>query len=221
MPSKPTARANASQDATPVAFAGAQYLPEERSVESLLLAEQSCRGCELFQRATQAVGGEGPTNARILLVGEAPGDEEDKTGRPFVGPAGVLLDDALEAAGIKRTEVFVTNVVKHFKWEPRGKRRLHAKPNAQEIAACRAWLDAELALIRPRIIVCLGATAAQALLGRSFRITQRRGEVISASLGNVVATYHPSAVLRAPDADARRQMKQALIDDLRVAAQLA
>jgi uracil-DNA glycosylase family protein len=157
----------------------------------------------------------------MFLVGEAPGDEEDKTGRPFVGPAGVLLDEALEAAGIDRTDVFVTNVVKHFKWEPRGKRRLHAKPNSQEIAACRAWLDAELALVRPRIVVCLGATAAQALLGRSFRITQRRGEVISGSLGDVVATYHPSAVLRAPDAEARRQMKQALIDDLKVAAQLA
>jgi uracil-DNA glycosylase family protein len=221
MPSKPTARANASPDATSVPSAGAAYLPEERSVESLRLAEQSCRACELYQRATQAVGGEGPTNARMYLVGEAPWDEEDKTGRPFVGPAGVLLDEALEAAGIDRTDVFVTNVVKHFKWEPRGKRRLHAKPNSQEIAACRAWLYAELALVRPRIVVCLGATAAQALLGRSFRITQRRGEVISGSLGDVVATYHPSAVLRAPDAEARRQMKQALIDDLKVAAQLA
>jgi uracil-DNA glycosylase family protein len=194
-------------------------MPAHRSVESLRRAEQSCRGCDLYRRATQAVGGEGPTTARLVLVGEAPGDAEDKQGRPFVGPAGVLLDEALEAAGIERSDVFVTNVVKHFKWEPRGKRRLHAKPNSQEIAACRAWLDAELELVGPRVIVCLGATAAQALLGRDFRITQRRGEVIPGPLGNLVATYHPSAVLRAPDPDARRQMKQDLINDLRIAAQ--
>jgi uracil-DNA glycosylase len=220
MRSKPAARASASRVVTSVPSAGTDYLPEHRSVESLRVAEQSCRGCELYQRPTQAVGGEGPTTARMVLVGEAPGDEEDKIGRPFVGPAGILLDQVLETVGIDRTDVFVTNVVKHFKWEPRGKRRLHAKPNSQEIAACRAWLDAELALVRPRVIVCLGATAAQALLGRNFRITQRRGEVVSGSLGNVVATYHPSAVLRAPDADARQKLRQALIDDLRVAARL-
>jgi DNA polymerase len=157
----------------------------------------------------------------MVLIGETPGDQEDKIGRPFVGPAGALLDEALGEAGISRADVFVTNVVKHFKWEPRGKRRLHAKPSAREIAACRAWLDAELALTRPRVIVCLGATAAQALLGRTFRITQRRGEIVRGPIGNVVATYHPAAVLRAPDGDLRQQMRQALIDDLRIAARIA
>jgi DNA polymerase len=156
----------------------------------------------------------------MVLVGETPGDLEDKTGHPFVGPAGALLDELLEAAGIDRQDVFVTNVVKHFKWEPRGKRRLHSKPSSREIAACRPWFEAELELIQPRIIVCLGATAAQALLGRAFRITQRRGEVVRGSQGTVVATYHPAAVLRAPDADARRQMKQAVLDDLRTAVGL-
>jgi DNA polymerase len=153
----------------------------------------------------------------MVLVGETPGDEEDKSGRPFVGPAGALLDQALETAGIDRAEVFVTNVVKHFKWEPRGKRRLHSKPSSREIAACRPWFDAELELLHPRIIVCLGATAAQALLGRTFRVTQRRGEVIDTPFCKAVATYHPAAVLRAPDAESRQRMKQALIDDLRVA----
>ena len=211
-------RPSTDRAATPVSPSAADYLPERRSVSSLRRAEQTCRGCELYRRATQAVAGEGPATARMVLVGEAPGDEEDKTGHPFVGPAGALLDEALKAAGINRKEVFVTNVVKHFKWEPRGKRRLHAKPSSREIAACRPWLEAELELIRPRVIVCLGATAAQALLGREFRVTQRRGEVVSRPGGNVVATYHPSAVLRAPDADLRQKMKQSLIDDLRIAA---
>jgi DNA polymerase len=156
----------------------------------------------------------------MVLIGEVPGAEEDRTGHPFVGPAGALLDEALRAAGIDRNEVFLTNVVKHFKWEARGKRRLHSRPNSREIADCRPWLEAELQLVQPRVIVCLGATAGQALLGRSFRVTQRRGEVVSGSLGNVVATYHPSAVLRAPDGESRRPMKQALIDDLRVAVQV-
>ncbi len=207
--------------ATAISPSAADYLPVRLSVGSLRRAEQSCRGCELYRSATQAVGGEGPARARMVLVGEAPGDEEDKKGHPFVGPAGALLDQLLEAAGIKRAEVFLTNVVKHFKWEPRGKRRLHSKPNAREIAACRPWLEAEIELMRPRVIVCLGATAAQALLGRDFRITQRRGEVVTGSFGDIVATYHPSAVLRAPDADRRQQMKHELIDDLRIAARLA
>jgi uracil-DNA glycosylase len=209
---------NANRAETPASSSAADYLPERISVSSLRHAEQTCRGCELYQRATQAVGGEGPAPAQMVLVGETPGDEEDKAGHPFVGPAGALLDEALEAAGIDRKHVYVTNVVKHFKWEPRGKRRLHAKPSSREIAACRPWLDAELELVRPRVIVCLGATAAQALLGRDFRVTKQRGEVLSASQGSVVATYHPAAVLRAPAADLRQQMKQALIDDLRVAA---
>ncbi len=221
---KPTAqsvsidRARTGDAAPSVSASAADFLPTRRSVISLHRAEQTCRGCELYQRATQAVAGEGPSTAPIALVGETPGDEEDKAGHPFVGPAGALLDDALQAARIDRKEVFVTNAVKHFKWEPRGKRRLHAKPSSREIAACRPWLEAELELMRPRVIVCLGATAAQALLGRNFRITQRRGEVLTGSFGNDVATYHPAAVLRAPDANLRQQMKQALIDDLRVAA---
>jgi DNA polymerase len=198
----------------------ADYLPEHRSVSSLRKAEQDCRGCELFARATQAVGGEGPARSRMILVGEAPGDEEDKSGRPFVGPAGALLDQALEAAGITRRDVFLTNTVKHFKWEPRGKRRLHARPSSREIAACRPWLEAELELMRPQVIVCLGATAAQALIGRDFRVSQRRGEVVQGPLGNLVATYHPAAVLRAPDPQVRHQYKRALIDDLRVAVGL-
>ena len=208
-------------DADPTTRGGstsaADFLPERRSVDSLRRAEQTCRGCELYQRATQAVGGEGPTTAQMVLVGETPGDAEDQAGHPFVGPSGALLDLALEAAGIDRQEVFVTNVVKHFKWEPRGKRRLHAKPSSREIAACRPWLDAELELLRPRVIVCLGATAAQALLGRDFRVTKQRGEIVSGDFGKVIATYHPAAVLRAPDEDRRQQMRQELIDDLRVA----
>jgi DNA polymerase len=195
----------------------ADYIPEHRSVESLRRAEQTCRGCELYRRATQAVAGEGPATAQMVLVGETAGDQEDKIGRPFVGPAGAVLDQALEAAGIDRSEVFLTNVVKHFKWEPRGTRRLHSKPSSREIAACRPWLEAELELVRPRIIVCLGATAAQALLGRTFRVTKHRGEVVSGANYDVLATYHPSAVLRAPDTDSRQKLKQAIIDDLRIA----
>jgi uracil-DNA glycosylase len=196
----------------------ALYMPQNRSVGALRLAEQACRGCELYRTATQAVAGEGPAHARMFLVGEAAGDLEDKSGHPFVVPAGALLNQALEEAGIDRDDIFITNVVKHFKWEPRGKRRLHAKPNAREIAACLPWLEAELELIGPRVIVCLGATAAQTLLGRDFRITRQRGQLISKDLRKIVATFHPSAVLRAPDGDTRRQMKQALVDDLRLAA---
>jgi uracil-DNA glycosylase len=208
------------RSATPGVGSAAEYLPERRTLEGLRQAEQTCRGCELYRRATQAVAGDGPATARMVLVGETPGDEEDRRGRPFVGPAGALLDQVLEAAEIDRTDVFVTNVVKHFKWEPRGKRRLHAKPSSREIAACRPWLEAELELIKPRVIVCLGATAAQALLGRDFRVTKQRGEVLQGPYGNVLATYHPAAVLRAPVGEAREQMKQELCEDLRTAAQL-
>ena len=199
----------------------ADYLPKKRTVASLREAEQDCRGCELYRRATQAVGGEGPVSARMVLVRETPGDEEDRTGHPFVGPAGALLDRALESAGVDRADVFITNAVKHFKWEPRGNRRLHAKPSSREIAACRPWLDAELELIRARVIVCLGATAAQAFLGRDFRVTKQRGEVLTGPYRNVVAIYHPAAVLRAPDGETREQMKQALCNDLRPAQHLA
>jgi uracil-DNA glycosylase len=198
----------------------AAYLPKVVTVESLVAAEQTCRGCELYARATQAVGGAGPASAKMVLVGETPGDQEDRQGLPFVGPAGALLDHALESAGINRSEVFITNTVKHFKWEPRGKRRLHSKPSSREIAACRPWLEVELELIQPRVIVCLGATAAQALLGAAFRVTKQRGEVVQSTHGAVVATFHPAAILRAPDGEARQQMKDALIDDLRTAARL-
>lgn len=199
----------------------AEYVPDVLSVDSLRASLQSCRGCDLYLRATQGVAGEGLASARIVLVGEAPGDEEDKAGHPFVGPAGRLLDEALEAARIARDDVFVTNAVKHFKWESRGKRRLHAKPSSREIAACKPWLKAELEMVHPRVIVCLGATAAQSLVGKDFRITKSRGQVVRTSVGDVVATYHPSAVLRAPDVGGRRRMRQELIDDLRVARSAA
>ncbi len=211
-------RTASGRDTTERAKSAAQYVPEHPTLESLLTAEQTCHGCELYRHATQAVGGEGPSSAQLVLVGEVPGDKEDKAGRPFVGPGGAILNEALEAAGIRREEVYVTNVVKHFKWEPRGKRRLHSKPSSREIAACRPWLDLELELIRPRIIVCLGATAAQALLGRSFRVTQSRGIVTPTPIGSVVATYHPAAVLRAPDSQQRHEMKRQLVDDLKTAA---
>ncbi len=159
---------------------GAQaYLPEERTLPALRAASRECRGCDLWERGSQTVFGEGPREARLLFVGEQPGNDEDLEGRPFVGPAGRLLEKALTEAGIARDEVYLTNVVKHFKWEPQGKRRIHAKPDALQVAACRPWLEAELAAVKPELVVCLGATAAQALLGRTFRVTQRRGEVLS------------------------------------------
>jgi len=177
---------------------------------------RDCRACDLWKRATQTVFGEGSPEARLMLVGEQPGNDEDLSGHPFVGPAGKLLDRALADAGIDRAEVYVTNVVKHFKWEPRGKRRIHKKPSAREIAACRPWLDTEIELVKPRAIVCLGATAAQALLGRAFKVTAQRGELIPSALAPiVVATVHPSSILRAPDDDRRRQEMARFIDDLR------
>ena len=181
----------------------ADYLPERLTLESLREAAKVCRGCELWRNATQTVFGEGPAGAELMFVGEQPGDQEDKAGRPFVGPAGRIFDEALEEVGIQRSRVYVTNAVKHFKWEPRGKRRIHQKPNATELAACRPWLDAELATLQPRVLVCLGATAAQALLGRTFRVTKQRGTPVDSPLAEiVVATIHPSAILRAKDRDA-------------------
>jgi DNA polymerase len=169
----------------------------------------------LYKTGTQTVFGEGRPSARAMFVGEQPGDVEDKVGRPFVGPAGKLLDKALQAAGIDRDLVYVTNVVKHFKWTARGKRRLHEKPNAREIAACRPWLDVELAVVRPRVVVCLGATAAQALLGKSFKVTQMRGEILAAEFAPaVMATVHPSSLLRAPDDETRRRETERFIHDL-------
>ena len=183
---------------------------------------QECRGCDLWRNATQAVFGEGPVSAQVMLVGEQPGDKEDVAGHPFVGPAGRVLDEALDEAGIDRNQVYVTNAVKHFKWKARGKRRIHDKPNAAELAACRPWLDAELRFVAPRVLVPLGATAAQALLGRSFRVTQRRGEPLEGTglADYVVATVHPSSILRAPDEEARRQGRLDLVADLAVVGEL-
>jgi uracil-DNA glycosylase len=178
----------------------AVHLPDRVSLPALREAVQTCRGCALYLNATQAVFGEGSASAQVMLVGEQPGDQEDREGRPFVGPAGRLLDRALEEAGIDRGATYVTNVVKHFKWQARGKRRIHQKPSWTEIAACRPWLDAELAVVKPRVLVCLGATAAQALLGRQFRVSQSRGELVESPLAEVVtATVHPSSILRAED----------------------
>ena len=182
---------------------------------------KSCKACGLWKNATQTVFGEGGGAApKVMFVGEQPGDQEDISGKPFVGPAGKLLDKALEEAGIDRRKVYVTNAVKHFKWEPRGKRRIHKKPNATEIAACRRWLDAEFALIKPKVIVCLGATAAQALLGKDFRVTQHRGERLQSPLAPVVmATVHPSSILRAPDDETRHEEMRRFVADLKKAAE--
>jgi uracil-DNA glycosylase family protein len=191
------------------------------SLEELRSAAAGCRACDLWERATQTVFGAGPPDAPLMLVGEQPGDVEDRRGEPFVGPAGRLLDDALERAGIDRRLAYVTNVVKHFKWEPRGKRRLHTKPNQVEIGACRRWIDAEIAALRPRVIVCLGATAAQALIGREFRVTKSRGKPVPSALAaHVVATVHPSSILRAPDDETREAEMRAFVDDLHVVARL-
>ena len=194
----------------------------ERTLAGLRRAVHDCRGCDLWRNATQAVFGEGLARARVMLVGEQPGDKEDLAGHPFVGPAGRVLDEALEAAGIDRKQVYVTNAVKHFKWKARGKRRIHDKPNAAELAACRPWLDGELRFVAPRVLVPLGATAAQALLGRNFKVTQRRGEPIEGTglAEYVVATVHPSSILRAPDDEARRQGRLELAADLAVVGEL-
>ena len=200
-----------------MARSAADLIPARPDWESLRKAAAGCRACDLWKRGTQTVFGEGIPGARLLFVGEQPGNEEDLEGHPFVGPAGRLLDRALEEAGIDRGLAYVTNVVKHFKWEPRGKRRIHAKPNAVEIAACLPWLEAELHLVDPRVLVCLGATAAQALLGRQFRVTQSRGQWVESPLAPyVMATVHPSSILRAPDDTTRHAEMTRFIADLRV-----
>jgi DNA polymerase len=195
---------------------------QQRSFTDVRRAVHDCRGCDLWRNATQAVFGEGNAPAQVMFVGEQPGDKEDLAGHPFVGPAGQVLDEALEAAGIDRRQVYVTNAVKHFKWKARGKRRIHDKPNAAEIAACRPWLDAELRAVQPEVLVPLGATAAQALLGRTFRVTQQRGRPIEGTglARYVVATVHPSSILRAPDDEARRQGRVDLAADLAVVGEL-
>ena len=193
-------------------------VPERPTLPKLREAAAGCRACPLWETGTQTVFGEGARKAEVMLVGEQPGDAEDRAGRPFVGPAGRLLDKALEEAEIDRSLAYVTNVVKHFKWTARGKRRIHAKPNWSEIAACRPWLDAELGVVRPEVLVCLGATAAQALLGRSFRVTRERGTLVESALAPyTTATVHPSSILRADD-DTREAEYAAFVDDLRVVA---
>jgi len=190
-------------------------VPSTRELNVLRSAAKTCKACPLWKLGTQTVFGEGSPHARVMFVGEQPGDKEDLQGRPFVGPAGALLDKALDEAGIDRHDVYVTNAVKHFKWEPRGKRRIHKKPNAMEIAACRPWLDAEIEAVRPEVIVCLGATAAQALLGKQFRVTKSRGEIIEADGKVMLATVHPSSILRAPDDETRQMEREKFVEDLR------
>ncbi len=196
-------------------------IPLAPTLDALADISKGCKACDLWERGTQTVFGEGKPNSKIMFVGEVPGDQEDKAGHPFVGPAGNLLNKALEEAGIDRSKTYVTNAVKHFNWEPRGKRRIHKKPKASEIAACRPWLDAEISKLRPKVIVCLGATAAQALLGRDFRVTQHRGEFIQSSLAPyVTATVHPSAILRAPDDETRHAEMHRFVQDLKKIAEV-
>jgi uracil-DNA glycosylase len=197
------------------------FFPERKSLKAFRDAAADCKACDLWKRGTQTVFGEGARRAEVLFVGEQPGNEEDLSGKPFVGPAGRLFDDALTEAGIDRKQTYVTNVVKHFKWEPRGKRRIHKKPNAREISACRPWLEAEIDLVKPKIIVCLGATAAQALLGPKFRVSKQRGQFIESDLAPyILATVHPSSILRAPDDETRHAEKRRFVDDLKKVAQV-
>ncbi len=198
----------------------ADYLPQRISLPALRDAVQDCRGCELYRRATQAVIGEGDARARAMFVGEQPGDEEDEVGRPFVGPAGRLLDRMLEAAGVPRSEVFVTNAVKHFKWIPRGKKRIHQKPGSAEVEACHPWLEAELAIVKPEVLVLLGATAAQSLLGRGFKVTKARGVPFATRFAPVtLATVHPSSLLRIPDPIERRNARAVFQRELELVAE--
>jgi len=194
----------------------AQFLPATLSLPHLQDAASSCRGCELYQHATQTVFGEGPAHATILFVGEQPGDQEDRAGHPFVGPAGKVLDKALADAGIARGEVYVTNAVKHFKWEPQGKRRKHKKPSAVEVAACRPWLEAEIQVTSPRVVVCLGVTAAQSVFGKVVRLNDRRERSWSTSVASTVfVTVHPSAILRHPEAARREEEYRRFVEDLK------
>jgi DNA polymerase len=199
-------------------MSAAPSIPPRPSLTSLREAARCCTACHLHELGTQTVFGEGRAHADLMLVGEQPGDKEDVEGRPFVGPAGHLLDRALADAGIDRTQTYLTNAVKHFKWKPAGKRRIHAKPDAGEVRACRPWLDAEIAVVRPRLVVALGATAAQALLGNGFRVTKQRGQVFDLPPTRVLATVHPSSVLRAPSDEDRAVAYDGLVADLRTAA---
>jgi len=191
-------------------------VPDQLSLPALREAAAGCRACDLYKTGTQTVFGEGAEHAQVMFVGEPPGDREDREGKPFVGPAGRVLDEALEEAGIDRKHVYITNAVKHFKWKPQGKRRLHQKPNAAEINACRPWLDAEIAVVRPHLLVLLGATAAQALLGRDFRVSVQRGQLMERpGLPPMIATVHPSSILRAPDDETREIEMRAFVQDLK------
>ena len=189
------------------------------TIASLRRDAADCRNCELWKRATQTVFGEGPSRARVMLVGEQPGDEEDLSGRPFVGPAGRLLDQALVEAGLDRAQLYVTNAVKHFKWVAKGKRRLHEKPRLSEIEACHPWMEGEVAALKPQLIVCLGATAAQAVISRAFRVTRDRGTFVDSPLGPAFATVHPSSILRARDDETRRAERAHFVADLRKVAE--
>lgn len=193
-----------------------ELIPPRPTIAKLQNAARNCRACPLWKRGTQTVFGDGSPKATVVFVGEQPGNEEDLEGKPFVGPAGRLLDKVLETAGIDRSKAYVTNVVKHFKWEPKGKRRIHKKPSSREIAACRPWLEAELELLKPQVLVCLGATAAQALLGKDFRVSTQHGQfVVSPLAGHVTATIHPSAILRAPDEASRAEQMKQFVNDLK------
>jgi DNA polymerase len=216
------ARARKSAVATKdYSWSAAPLVPEQRTLPKLRQAAAGCKACDLWERGTQTVFGEGAAHAEVVFLGEQPGNDEDLAGRPFVGPAGKLLDRALGAAGIDRKKTYVTNVVKHFKWVPQGKRRIHQKPTAREIAACRPWLDAEIALLKPKVLVCLGATAAQAILGRQFRVSVDRGKLVPSRLAPyVTATVHPSSILRAPDDETRRVEMERFVADLRVVARV-
>jgi uracil-DNA glycosylase family protein len=195
----------------------APLIPPKPTIPKLRVAAMTCQACDLWKKGTQTVFGEGGGKARVMFVGEQPGDQEDIQGRPFVGPAGKILDKAMEEAGINRDEVYVTNAVKHFKWEPRGKRRIHKKPNTMEITACKPWLESEIDVIKPDVIVCLGATAAQSLLGRDFKVSTQRGKWIPSPLAPfVMATVHPSSLLRAPDDETRRLEIRRFIQDLKL-----
>jgi uracil-DNA glycosylase len=207
---------------TKAATTAAPLVPARPSLSNLREASADCRACPLWESGTQTVFGEGRKTSDVMLVGEQPGDKEDIEGKPFVGPAGRLLDRALDRAGIDRRNVYVTNVVKHFKWDARGKRRIHKKPNMAEITACKPWLEAEMSVVRPKAVVALGATAAQALLGRSFRVSKQRGELVESELAPLVtATVHPSSILRAPDDDARKKAMSEFVADLeRIAKEL-
>jgi len=203
-------------------FARPAQPPDTMSWSAMRKAAKDCEACHLYKRATQTVFGEGPKSATMMLVGEQPGDYEDVAGKPFVGPAGKIMDQALEEAGIDRSQVYVTNAVKHFKWEPRGKRRIHQKPNSREIAACRPWLEAELRIVKPKLVVAMGATAAQTIFGPGFRVTRERGKVLSSKLApRVLATVHPSSLLRQPDEESRQREYEHFVSDLRAALRAA